>query len=145
MAVANAAKTVASANFEKLVIEYKHTLACCSEGINRLEAIERKLHDAAAKLGVDVNSVDLPNEIGGMLQAAIGKEGATPKLVQLLSERELFVFTLVGQGLTTKQIAERLTLATSTVETYRERLKHKLELPSGAALVREAVLWVGRK
>jgi DNA-binding NarL/FixJ family response regulator len=145
MAVANSKKTVAFARFERLVGEYKYTLACCREGIDRLKVVEEKLNRAASALGIPVDSLELRNEIGGLLDTAIGNQDATPKLVQLLSERELSVFMLLGQGLTTQQISRRLTLATSTVETYRERLKRKLQLPSGAALMREAILWVSRK
>src|SRR5437773_1821067 len=59
-----------------------------------------------------------------------------------LSERELQVFTMIGKGRTTHSIAAELHLAVSTVETYRERLKTKLNLESGAELTRRAILWV---
>jgi DNA-binding NarL/FixJ family response regulator len=59
-----------------------------------------------------------------------------------LSGRELQIFTLIGQGRTTHQIADSLKLAVSTVETYRERLKSKLKLASGAELTRHAILWL---
>jgi DNA-binding CsgD family transcriptional regulator len=59
-----------------------------------------------------------------------------------LSGRELQILTLIGQGRNTHQISEDLHLAVSTVETYRERLKTKLKLASGAELTRHAILWV---
>jgi DNA-binding NarL/FixJ family response regulator len=59
-----------------------------------------------------------------------------------LSSRELQIFTLIGQGRNTHQISEDLRLAVSTVETYRERLKTKLNLASGTELTRHAILWV---
>lgn len=62
-------------------------------------------------------------------------------LIDLLSTRELDVFRLLGEGLTTQQIAARLKLATSTIETYRDRLKTKLQLSSGSQLMREATIW----
>jgi DNA-binding NarL/FixJ family response regulator len=58
-----------------------------------------------------------------------------------LSTRELQIFTLIGQGETTQKIAKQLFLAPSTVETYRERIKNKLNLASGAELTRRAILW----
>lgn len=143
MAVATSKNKKAFAKFEILVAEYKATLACCREAIGRLEDVERRLHDAAATVGITTDSLDLPNEIGGALQAVVPAEGSNAKLVKLLSERELLVFTLIGRGLTTHEIAEQLSVTASTVETFRDRVKHKLNLPSGAALVREAVLWVG--
>lgn len=58
-----------------------------------------------------------------------------------LSDRELQTFNFIGQGRTTHQIAKDLQLAVSTVETYRERLKSKLKVSSGAELTRHAILW----
>jgi DNA-binding NarL/FixJ family response regulator len=58
-----------------------------------------------------------------------------------LSDRELEVFGLIGAGLGTTQIAERLCLSVKTVETHREKLKRKLNLVSGAELARRAVQW----
>jgi len=145
MAVANMKANAAFTDFETLVAEYKLTLACCREAIDRLEFVERRLQDAAAKLGIATDSLELSKEIGGRLQAVVPKLGKTSHLVELLSDRELLVFTLIGQGRTTQQIAEELSLATSTVETYRERLKNKLALASGAALTREAVLWTANR
>lgn len=62
--------------------------------------------------------------------------------VEQLTDRELEVFTLIGQGLMNAQIAEQLHLSTRTVETYRERLKTKLDLETSAQLNRSAVQWV---
>jgi len=63
----------------------------------------------------------------------------------LLSTRELQIFTMIGQGLTTQQVAQRLHLSTSTIETYRERIKGKLNLASGAELTRRAIVWLMHK
>jgi DNA-binding NarL/FixJ family response regulator len=71
-----------------------------------------------------------------------GKEPAGGAKYSDLSGRELQIFTLIGQGRTTHEIAKELHLAVSTVETYRERLKTKLGLSSGAELTRQAILWV---
>jgi DNA-binding NarL/FixJ family response regulator len=62
--------------------------------------------------------------------------------VQRLSNRELEVFDLIGRGLETKQIAQRLQLSRKTVETHRERIKDKLNLRSGTELTRHAFQWV---
>jgi len=58
-----------------------------------------------------------------------------------LSGRELQIFTLIGRGRNTHQIAAELAIAVSTVETYRERLKTKLDLASGSELARHAFFW----
>ena len=62
--------------------------------------------------------------------------------IERLTDRELEVFTLIGQGLMNAQIAEQLHLSPRTVETYRERLKTKLDLKTSAELNRRAVQWV---
>jgi len=60
----------------------------------------------------------------------------------LLSDRELEVFRLYGEGLGTRKIAARLNLAISTIETYRSAIKQKLALDSGTELVSQAVRFV---
>lgn len=62
--------------------------------------------------------------------------------VEILGDRELQVFGLIGKGLGTREIAAELGCSVKTVETYRARIKQKLQLTSGTALVREAVRWV---
>ena len=75
-----------------------------------------------------------------LLRARSGKEqGLSP--VERLSDRELQVFRGIGQGRTTKEIASELNVGLSTVDTYRERLKAKLQIGSGAELVHRATRW----
>lgn len=61
--------------------------------------------------------------------------------VGLLSDRELEVFHLVGQGLGTSQIAEQLNLSMKTVSCYRQNIKAKLQLQNATEVVRFAVHW----
>jgi DNA-binding NarL/FixJ family response regulator len=70
--------------------------------------------------------------------------GAPPQQdpVQELSNREIEVYEMIGQGLTIQQIAARLHLSPKTVETHREKIKQKLNLKSSAELNRRAVQWV---
>jgi DNA-binding NarL/FixJ family response regulator len=58
-----------------------------------------------------------------------------------LADRELDVFRLIGQGLKTREIAVQLHLSVKTVETYRDRIRKKLDLIDGAELARCAVQW----
>jgi len=62
--------------------------------------------------------------------------------LESLTDRELQVFQLLGAGLNTRHIAERLNLSFKTIETYRENIKHKLGLAGAADLVRYATNWV---
>ncbi|RKY09606.1 MAG: DNA-binding response regulator [Planctomycetota bacterium] len=63
--------------------------------------------------------------------------------VNSLSDRELEVFRLIGQGYGTRKIAEMLHLSIKTIETYRAHIKFKLELDDAAGLLQYAVQWVG--
>lgn len=62
--------------------------------------------------------------------------------VQKLSNRELEAFEMIGQGLTTREIAHRMTVSPKTVERYRENIKNKLKLESAIELVRTSTQWV---
>jgi DNA-binding NarL/FixJ family response regulator len=61
--------------------------------------------------------------------------------VDKLSDRELEVLQLLGKGLGTAQIADKLCLSIKTIETYREHLKQKLNLANGQELLRFAIEW----
>lgn len=62
-----------------------------------------------------------------------------------LSERELQIFTLLGQGLTVKEVAQRAGLSHRTVESHETRIKEKLGLKGNSELRRLAILYVGKK
>jgi DNA-binding NarL/FixJ family response regulator len=66
------------------------------------------------------------------------KEGATSPIDDL-SDRELEVFQMVGDGLTTRQIAERLHLSVKTIETHKAHVKEKLNLQTATQLTQHAI------
>lgn len=70
-----------------------------------------------------------------------GSATANVSPVESLSDRELEVLELLGNGLTTREIAARLNLSAKTIDTYREHLKAKLDLSSATELLRYAVTW----
>jgi DNA-binding NarL/FixJ family response regulator len=61
--------------------------------------------------------------------------------VETLSDRELEVFQLIGEGLTTGAIARRLHLSPHTIDTHREKIKQKLNVRTANELQREATQW----
>ncbi|MFK7846289.1 MAG: response regulator [Rhodothermales bacterium] len=65
--------------------------------------------------------------------------------VDRLSDRELEVFRMIGEGYRTRHIAEKLILSAKTVESYKARLKQKLMLKDAAELARYAAEWVRSK
>ena len=64
--------------------------------------------------------------------------------LQQLSDRELEVFNLIGQGLRKREIAEHLGLSVNTIETHRAGIKKKLRLRSATELARFAFLQSSR-
>jgi DNA-binding NarL/FixJ family response regulator len=70
-----------------------------------------------------------------------GKKLPREDSVAALSNRELQVFELIGQGMTTRQIARQISVRPKTVEAHRENIKRKLHLNNSAELTRAAVLW----
>jgi DNA-binding NarL/FixJ family response regulator len=62
--------------------------------------------------------------------------------IERLTDREFEVFQLIGQGKSTRDIAEQLHLSSKTVDVHRSHLKEKLELKDATALIRHAVRWV---
>ena len=64
---------------------------------------------------------------------------------ELLADRELQVFELTGRGLNTRQIAARLHLGVKTIETYRSRIREKLDLKDPEDLLPIAITWTHKK
>ena len=77
-----------------------------------------------------------------LLGMAAGHEMLAQSPLEVLSDRELEVFELTGRGFGTRDISERLHLSVKTVESYRARIKTKLNLNSAAELMQHAVQWV---
>jgi DNA-binding NarL/FixJ family response regulator len=72
--------------------------------------------------------------------AGRGRRASGPEM-ERLSDREFEVFQLIGQGLGTREIAERLNVSMKTVETHREHIKEKLNVERTAELVQRAIHW----
>ncbi len=77
-------------------------------------------------------------------RAAIGQTLDSDPM-STLSDRELQVFQMIGEGLTTVQIADKLALSPKTVESHRATIKQKLRLQTSAQLNRRAFQWVMEK
>jgi len=67
--------------------------------------------------------------------------GKEDTLVDLLTDRELQVFELTGQGYNTREISTQLRIDMKTVETYRLRIREKLNLDSSSELLKMAIRW----
>jgi len=78
----------------------------------------------------------------GMLVGGAGRP-ARPS-IDSLTDRELEVFELIGQGQPMREIAAKLHISPKTVESYREHIKQKLKLDNAAELLKHAIEWVQR-
>ncbi|TWT90345.1 Oxygen regulatory protein NreC [Pseudobythopirellula maris] len=76
-----------------------------------------------------------------MLGRSCGKGDPFADPVATLTDRQLQIFRMIGEGSGTRQIAEQLHLSVHTVETHRENIKRKLGIASSGELARRAVLW----
>ncbi len=74
-----------------------------------------------------------------LLSRAVDGGGRGGGPLERLSDREFEVFSLLGQGVGPREIAERLSLSVKTVDAHRENIKSKLGIKSGPALLRFAI------
>lgn len=77
-----------------------------------------------------------------LLGMSRGQKAVMESPIEKLSDRELEVFELTGKGNSTRDIAEKLHLSVKTVESYRARIKTKLNLENATELMVHAVKWV---
>jgi DNA-binding NarL/FixJ family response regulator len=86
-----------------------------------------------------------PLVAGRLLHSVVGGKNLEHDPIQSLSNRELQIFGMIGDGMPTKKIAAMLHLSRKTVEAHREKTKGKLNLANGAELNRRAVQWALEK
>jgi DNA-binding NarL/FixJ family response regulator len=78
----------------------------------------------------------------GLLHRVVVGQTLERSPIDLLSNRELEAFELIGQGQATEKIAALMNVSPKTVETYRARIKEKLHLSNVTELVQQATQWV---
>jgi DNA-binding NarL/FixJ family response regulator len=99
----------------------------------RLLAAVRKVLSGGLAFSEEVTSELLRRQIGG--------EPAVLSPVELLTDKELQIFRLIGQGHATREIAELLHRSVKTIEAHRENIKLKLGIKNSPQLARAAVEW----
>jgi DNA-binding NarL/FixJ family response regulator len=106
--------------------------------IMKQEATEKVLGAVRRILGGDIYLSDrMANKL--LHQYISGGSLDFTSQLSALSDRELEVFRLIGEGRSTRQIAEKLHLSMKTVETYQAHIKRKLSLRTGRELVQHAI------
>ncbi len=83
----------------------------------------------------------LSAEMAADIAESVGNDTASRPAIHRLSDRELQVFEMIGRGFNSKRIADALGVSIKTVETYRERIKAKLEYPTYSIMVESAIHW----
>jgi DNA-binding NarL/FixJ family response regulator len=99
------------------------------------------LAGAKAYLMKDAVSENIVKAIRTVLSGEIYVSNTISKKFLHNSDREFEIFRLIGEGYKASQIAGQLHLSTKTVETYRSRVKEKLNLPNAAALLQYSIKW----
>jgi DNA-binding NarL/FixJ family response regulator len=126
---------------DESVYAHRALRAGASGYIMKQEGTERVL---LALRKVLKGEVYLSDRLGNrMLHTLVNGHAALPSSpVEELSDRELEVFSLIGQGHGTRPIAEKLHLSIKTIESHRAHIKEKLNLQNATELVHHAIQWV---
>ena len=118
------------APFEHLEIDFRNN------GVNVLTAINTVMKDE-----IYLSSSE-KKRLGEVTKDQKTTVDAEPfDLISTLSDRQLQVFTLIGKGIGTVEIAEKLNLSIKTIDTHKENIKTKLHLSSSAELRQMAIEW----
>ncbi len=80
-----------------------------------------------------------------LLDIVSRKDESPEDLLAQLTDRELDIFKFIGEGLDRREIAQKMGISTSTIGTYRDRIKNKLNMKSSGELIRFAVRWTTRE
>lgn len=104
------------------------------EAIGELEKAIRRILDGGIYVSESISD-RLLNTI------TRSESGTRASPMDLLSDRELEIFELIGRGLGSSEIARKLHLSVKTIESYRARLKEKLDLKDASHLLRQALAW----
>lgn len=129
---------VASMHEESLYAE--RVLAAGARGyINKQEAQDKIIQAIRQVLNGKVYLSEQMTEriLNNMVSSSDGKRD-----IDALSNRELQVFEMIGQGLATSKMATQLNLSIKTIETHQAHIKKKLNLSSAHELTHRAIRWV---
>jgi DNA-binding NarL/FixJ family response regulator len=119
---------------DRALYEERARRAGASGFVTKQEPVENVVDAARAALGPEEGSGARPGD----------PEGPKTNPTHALSDRELEVFHLLGEGQGTRGVAEALSVSPKTVESHRANIKRKLGLADATALIQRAALWVQR-
>ncbi len=130
-------KMLVSSGFQESLYAERALRAGAHGYLNKQDSGE-KIIDAIRTLlrGERYVSVEITQRL---VSQALGNKNESANPIDLLSDRELEVFRMIGSGKTSGAIADELTLSTHTIDTHRENIKRKLGLKTAAELSCQAV------
>ncbi len=130
-------KMLVSSGFQESLYAERALRAGAHGYLNKQDSGE-KIIDAIRTLlrGERYVSVEITQRL---VSQALGNKSESANPIDLLSDRELEVFRMIGSGKTSGAIADELTLSTHTIDTHRENIKRKLGLKTAAELSCQAV------
>jgi DNA-binding NarL/FixJ family response regulator len=133
-------RVVVSSMHEELVYAERTLQAGAMAYVHKEESTDRVL-DAIRCVMQD--RIFVSDQVSSRLlaQATRRPNAAGRSGVELLSDRELQVFEMIGQGMTTRRVAEKLHLSPKTIDTHRQKIREKLGLENAAALTHFATQW----
>ncbi|MEQ8208470.1 MAG: response regulator transcription factor [Lacipirellulaceae bacterium] len=116
------------------------------EAIFKSRALKAGAHGYSEKKAPNSQFLTRIDEVLGLKEAedpleALVNESSDPQPLEVLSDREMEVFQAIGEGLSTRLIAERMHRSVKTVESFRARIKKKLDISDSNELMQRAVQW----
>ena len=117
----------------------ERALRAGAKGYLTKQEASKKIIDAIRR--ILRGEIYVSDKLAGALvrKVAGGNAEGGGNVVDVLTDRELEVFQLLGQGLTVREVAERLFVSAKTVEAHREHIKQKLNFKSSSELLRFAI------
>ena len=104
-------------------------------------SVENPTGEAKAIRRVLLGKVFVSENVMTEIAARLGRPKADLQPIARLSDRELQVFELIGKGMSSSDIAERMHVSIKTVQVYVARAKEKFNVPTLKELLREAFRW----
>lgn len=133
-------KTLVVSGFQESLYAERSLRAGALGYLNKQESNEKVIEAIRTVLrGERFVSEDIGRRL---INQALEGMDATEAPIERLTDRELEIFRMIGEGLTSGRIAERLFLSPHTIDTHRDNIKRKLGLSNAAELSRAAVQWL---
>jgi len=133
-------KTLVVSGYQESLYGERSLRAGAQGYLNKQESNEKVIDAIRTVLcGERFVSEDLSRRL---VNQALGTADATKPPIDRLTDREVEILRMIGEGLTSGMIAERLFLSPHTIDTHRENIKRKLGLTNAAELSRAAVQWL---